>query len=200
MGTDKAFLQLEGRTLLARAMEMALAVTGEVRIVGDPAKFAAFGRVIEDVYRGRGPLGGIHAALGSTSTDFNLMLAVDLPFVEPRFLDYLLGQARQTRAVVTVPRAGGGLQPLCAVYRQEFAAFAERSLQQGKNKIDLLFAQVKTRVVEEKELATLHFSEDMFRNLNSPEEWAAASLQSRGKQPDKRLSSRLHTKRRDPNP
>ena len=35
MGADKAFVTLEGRTLLARALELARSVTADVRIVGD---------------------------------------------------------------------------------------------------------------------------------------------------------------------
>jgi molybdopterin-guanine dinucleotide biosynthesis protein A len=179
MGADKAFLKLGGRTLLARALGLAGEVAGDVRIVGDATKFAAFGRVVEDVYRERGPLGGIHAALRSTATDFNLMLAVDLPFVESRFLQYLIAQALQTGDVVTVPRAGGGLQPLCAVYRQGFAEVAERSLQLGKNKIDALFAGVKTRVIDEEEILKAGFSEKMFRNLNTREELGQAEFNHR---------------------
>jgi molybdopterin-guanine dinucleotide biosynthesis protein A len=170
MGSDKAFLQLGDETLLSRALKVAGAVTGEVWIVGDAKKFAVFGRVIEDVYHDRGPLGGIHAALSNSATELNLMLAVDLPFVGPEFLEYLLLRARESGAMVTVPRAGGGLQPLCAAYRRRFAEVAEQSLREGKNKIDSLFATVETRVIEEDELVRAGFSAGMFRNLNTPEE------------------------------
>jgi molybdopterin-guanine dinucleotide biosynthesis protein A len=180
MGTDKAFLQLEGRTLLAHALHVARMVAGEVRIVGDSAKFAPYGHVVEDVYPERGPLGGIHAALSGMSTELSLVLAVDLPFVEPRFLEYLISQARETGAVVTVPRAGGGFQPLCAAYRREFAGIAERSLRAGRYKIDALFTQVETRVLEEAELTRLGFSADIFRNLNTPEEFERANNKNRG--------------------
>src|SRR2546423_14435993 len=128
MGRDKAFLEFKGRILLARALELAAGVADDVRIVGGPRKFAAFGRVIEDIYRERGPLGGIHAALKSSSTRLNLMLAVDLPFVQPEFLKYLISVARETKAMVAVPRAGDGLQPLCAVYPQKIAPAAEQLL------------------------------------------------------------------------
>jgi len=175
MGRDKAFLEFKGRILLARALELAAGVADDVRIVGDPRKFAAFGRVVEDIYRERGPLGGIHAALMSSSTDWNLMLAVDLPFVEPDFLKYLVSAARDAKAVVTVPRACDGLQPLCAVYRRGFAEVAEQSLAQGKNKIDALFANVETRIVEADELSHAGFSGQMFRNLNRPEEFEKAA-------------------------
>ena len=175
MGKDKAFLEFRGRILLARALELAAGAGQKVRIVGDPRKFAAFGRVIEDIYRERGPLGGIHAALKSTATELNLMLAVDLPFVQPSFLKYLSSVARETKALATVPRAGDGLQPLCAVYRREFAQLAEQSLAQGKNKIDALFAAVETRIVGPEEFAHAGFSGQMFRNLNTPEEFKKAA-------------------------
>jgi molybdenum cofactor guanylyltransferase len=174
MGSDKAFLPLENETLLARALSVADTAAREVRIVGDAGKFAGFGRVVEDVYRGRGPLGGIHAALLSSTTELNLMLAVDLPFVGSKFLEYLLLRAQESGAMVTVPRAGGGLQPLCAVYRRGFANVAEKSLSEGKNKIDPLFAEVETCVIEENELAGAGFSAEMFRNLNTPEEFERA--------------------------
>jgi molybdopterin-guanine dinucleotide biosynthesis protein A len=170
MGTDKAFVQLDGRTLLERALKLAAAVAAEVYIVGSKQKFATFGRVIEDEFPNHGPLGGIHAALRASDTDCNLILAVDMPFVESRFLEYLLERALRTGAVVTVPRAGGGWQPLCAAYRRPFSDVAEPALRAGRNKIDPLFAQVEVRVVEEAELLQHNFALDMFRNLNTPAE------------------------------
>lgn len=171
MGSDKAFLKLGDETLVSRALQAASSMAGEVRIVGDARKFAAFGEVIEDVYRGLGPLGGIHAALSSSRTELNLVLAVDLPFVGREFLEYLLLRARESDAMVTVPRAGVGLQPLCAAYRRGFAEVAERSLRVGNNKIDSLFATVATCVIEEHELVRAGFSAETFRNLNTQRSW-----------------------------
>jgi molybdopterin-guanine dinucleotide biosynthesis protein A len=175
MGKDKAFLEFKGRILLARALELAAGVAKDVRIVGDPSKFAAFGRVIEDIYCEHGPLGGIHAALKSSSTELNLIMAVDLPLVAPNFLKYLVSVARDANAVVTVPRASDGLQPLCAVYRRGFAEVAEQSLAQGKNKIDALFAAVETRILGQEELSGAGFSGRMFNNLNTPKEFQKAA-------------------------
>lgn len=174
MGADKALLELGGQTLLARALDVAKQVTRQVSLVGDRNRFAAFATVIEDVYPGRGPLGGIHAALMSTATELNLMLAVDLPFIGADFLRYLMQEAGRANAVVTVPRGGGFLQPLCAVYRKEFGETAQNSLRAGKNKIGPLLDEVKTRVIEPEQLREAGFSMEMFRNLNTPAEWEAA--------------------------
>jgi molybdopterin-guanine dinucleotide biosynthesis protein A len=180
MGKDKAFLELEGRSLLARALELAGSVSPIVAIVGDGVKFFPMGRVVEDIYPGQGPLAGIHAALLSTESDLNLVLAVDIPFVEKEFLQYLLSEASRGSAVATVPKTAEGWQPLCAVYRREFAETAERALRAGKNKIGALFEQAETRVIGHDELSRMNFSEAMFRNLNTPEDWRMAEGNLRG--------------------
>jgi molybdopterin-guanine dinucleotide biosynthesis protein A len=174
MGADKALLDFRGRTLLEQALETVSKVASCVWIVGSREKFATFGSVIEDEFPGHGPLGGIHAALRASQENLNLMLAVDMPFVEVRFLEYLAKEASRAAAIVTVPRAGGGWQPLCAVYRREFAEIAEPALRAGSNKIDPLFGQVSLRVVEETELKERDFSAELFRNLNTPEDLSAA--------------------------
>lgn len=174
MGRDKAFLDLDGRTLLDRALALAKNVTDDVRIVGEKTKLAGLENVVEDLYPNCGPLGGIHAALTSSTAELNLMLAVDMPFMEPRFLEYLISTARQSQATVAVPRAGGGLQPLCAVYRLWFTELAERALRAGRNKIDRLFPPAHTRVLEEDELKHAGFAVEMFRNVNTPADWEQA--------------------------
>jgi molybdenum cofactor guanylyltransferase len=171
MGQDKAFLELGGRTLLAQALEYVRAATGSAWIVGSAEKFAGFGPVVEDVFPACGPLGGIQAALTATATDLNLITAVDMPFIQVDFLNYLITQARSSDAVVVVPRAGGNLQPLCAIYRRSFVEVAERSLRAGKNKVGSLFTEVQTLVIEESELQRSGFNGEMFRNLNTEQEW-----------------------------
>jgi molybdopterin-guanine dinucleotide biosynthesis protein A len=175
MGADKAFVEYGGRTLLARALDLARSVTPEVRIVGSAEKFALFAPVVEDVFCDCGPLGGIHAALRASQTELNVMLAVDMPFVSWTFLQYLISQAgKAPEAAVVVPRGNGNWQPLCAVYRREFAGAAEDALRAGRNRIDPLFNVVRTRVVAEEELAGVGFSPALFRNLNTPEEVSKA--------------------------
>jgi molybdopterin-guanine dinucleotide biosynthesis protein A len=185
MGADKAFVVLggsdlngrnfdgrsfDGRTLLARALDLGRTVTSDVRIVGDAAKFAAFAPVVEDVFCGCGPLGGIHAGLRASQSELNLMLAVDVPFVTPALLQYLIERARGSVATVTVAQAGGRRQPLCAVYAREFGEVAELALREGRYKIDVLFEAVRTLVISQAELEGEGFPAQMFRNLNTREE------------------------------
>ena len=174
MGSDKAFLELDGQALISRMLEIVRAVTPVTRIIGNVEKFRAYGEVVDDEFPGCGPLAGIHAALRISAEELNLILAVDMPFVAVEFLRYLVQQAAASDALVTVPRAEGRWQPLCAVYRREFVEVAEQSLREDNYKIDPLFRRIKVLSVEEQELRQRGFSPKMFRNLNTPEDWRSA--------------------------
>jgi molybdenum cofactor guanylyltransferase len=178
MGTDKAFVTFEGRTLLARALDLARSVTPNVRLVGrsgDAAKFQSDALFVEDIFHHCGPLAGIHAALRTTTAEFNVMLAVDVPFVSRELLEFLIFRARSRKAVVTVAEAGGRLHPLSAVYRPAFAAMAEQELRAGRYRIDSLFGEVRAQIVPESELQSAGFSAAMFLNLNTREELEQAT-------------------------
>lgn len=177
MGRDKAAMQLNGRTLLDRALSLARSLTSTVFTVG-----AAYD--VRDRYPGAGPLAGIHAALRASSTDLNLILAVDTPFLTSALLRFLVAEAERSTALATIPRSGGRLHSLCAVYRRAFADAAEQALSAGQNKIDALFSTVPVRLVEEPELLALDFTPEMFDNLNTPEDWQRAV--ARAGEPDER--------------
>ena len=178
MGSDKAFVMFKGEMLLTRALRLCRILTNKVFIVGDSRKFSSFAAVVQDVFPGCGPLAGIHAALRASQTDFNLMLAVDLPFVSPGVLQFLFMQARRQDVLVTVPRAEHGLHPLCAIYRSGFAELAEDALRQQHYKIDALFHAEITNEIGEDVLHAAGFPAQLFRNLNTPEELAEAQTGS----------------------
>jgi molybdopterin-guanine dinucleotide biosynthesis protein A len=175
MGTDKAFLEFGGQTLLDRAIAEMGMVCSSVAIVGDPVKFAKYGApkyepVVADIFHGCGPLAGIHAALVHSTAELNVMLAVDMPFVSTELLAFLLTKADEDDAIVTVPRIGKGLQPLCAVYRPSFCITAEQALRAGNYKVDAAFSGISIRVIEEDELTAAGFSERLFFNVNTPQD------------------------------
>ena len=100
---------------------------------------------------------------------------MDLPFVTPGLLQFLLAQANNSEVpIVTIPRAARGLQPLCAVYRRDFVVPAEQALRSGHYKIDAVFDTRDTHVIEEDALLAAGFSAKMFQNLNTPEDLSAA--------------------------
>jgi molybdopterin-guanine dinucleotide biosynthesis protein A len=168
MGVDKAFLPFRGRPLVEHTLTIMRQVCSPVTVVGDPATYARYGQVVSDIFPGSGPLAGIHAGLLSTSSNLNLFLAVDMPFVSAPLLTFLFSVAEESDAIVVAPRTARGLQPLCGIYHRSFAGIAEKALRAGMFKIDAAFAGLKVHVVEEAELARAGFSEQDFFNVNTP--------------------------------
>lgn len=174
MGQDKAAIPLNGRTLLEHALAALREVCREVAILGRHELYGTVVPVYEDIFPGCGPLGGIHAALSNSQTQFNLIIAVDTPFLAPAFLSYLAERAINSGSAVTTPEINDYTQPLCTVYSLDFLPIAEQALRQGNYKIVPLFPQGRTLVVKERELRQFAFAADMFENLNTPEDLARA--------------------------
>lgn len=182
MGTNKALLTLDGATLLQHTQQLLQSVCQQVFILGQKELYGSFGECIEDVYPQCGPLGGIHAALLKSSTEFNLITAVDTPFLTAELLGYMADRAMQSRAVVTTPCLGGFYQPLCSVYSREFLMIAERALKSGNYKIVPLFPEGRTLVISEAELAGFGVTPEIFDNLNTPEDMERARRRSSAQQ------------------
>lgn len=200
MGRDKAALLLDGRTLLEHALATLRQVCREVVILGSPGLYEGYGAaVVEDVFPGCGPLSGIHAALSHTGTEFNLIIAVDTPFLSAEFLSFMAERAVNSGAVVCTPEIGGYRQPLCSVYSRAFLPMAEEALrgkqtlaadergsarsetEGGKSKtksrdykIVPLFPQDRTCVITEEEMRRFAFTPEMFENLNTPDDMERA--------------------------
>ena len=179
MGADKAFLPLGGNIFLSIALRNARAVCPEPLIVGEAARYAAFGMVVEDRFRGCGPLGGIHAALCATKTEWNLMLSVDLPLMVPEFLGWIVNEATSGEQFVTVPRRNGRCEPLCAVYRPAVLPVIEQALHAGDFRVDRIFSKVPTRYVSEADVHSAGFHDEIFRNVNTPEDYELVKRQLR---------------------
>ena len=176
MGRDKALLELGGQPLVMRMVEMLRGVAAEVSLVGSPERYAHLRLpVLGDAVAGRGPVGGIAAALRATESDWNLMVACDLPHLETRFLEFLLKLALDDAdSDAVVPQLGGRWEPLCAAYHRRALPAFERVLAGEDYRIARAFESLRVRAVSEEELNRFAFSGRMFKNMNSPEEYAEA--------------------------
>ncbi len=178
MGADKAELSLDGRTLLEHAFGAVRSVCGEALIIGSRARYGSFGPGYEDIYPDCGPLSGVHSALTYSQTEWNLIIAVDTPFLKPELLRYLIERASSVSDTVVAPKIGGIVQPLCAVYSRKFLSIAQTALEAGKYKLEPLFPRDSTLVVQEEQLKQFAFIAEMFENLNTPEDLERARKRS----------------------
>ena len=168
MGRDKALLEFEGETLVARGVRRLGEVCESVQIAGGAEGLERYGRVVRDLHAGCGPLGGIVAALQQSAYEWNVFVPVDVPFVPREIWGKMfrerLAQDRPVAAVLA--RVGGRVQPLCGIYARSCVDVLNRELRERRLKVlDALELAGPVLLVD--------FAEERwFRNVNTPEEFA----------------------------
>lgn len=170
MGRDKAFLEIGGRKLLDCQIDTLVAAGAEEIFISGRAgvDYAAFGcRVLADEFPGVGPLAGIHAALKISRRPLTLVLAVDLPEMNALFLRSLLMASSPGRGVV--PRVGGRVEPLAAVYPHAALPIIERQMAHGDHAAQSFAAACVQAGLAAYEDIDGEFTR-LFKNLNSPDD------------------------------
>ena len=175
MGRDKALLGWGGATLIDHAIATLETVCAEVRVLsGLQRRYTDRGRaVVVDVAPDAGPLGGLAAALADAAPRPVLLLAVDMPFVPAPLLRHL-GESLAGWDVV-VPVTPPGPEPLCAAYAAACQDAVRDALAAGERKMTSFWPRVRVLERPAQELAPFGPPERMFRNLNDPFEYSAAS-------------------------
>ena len=138
-GQDKAQVRLMGQPLLFRVAELLATVCQELIVVGPPERKLLLpeARVIQDSFPDAGPLSGLHAALNRARHHWAIVVACDMPLLNPALLRYLLS-LREGYDVV-LPRHGGYTQQLHAAYSTNCLPHIEAQLAKGDYKIDRSF-------------------------------------------------------------
>jgi molybdopterin-guanine dinucleotide biosynthesis protein A len=169
MGRNKALIPLQGRPMISRLAAEAGRLTDQILISANDPVYESLGLpIVPDIYKGQGPLAGLHAAMIHSERPLLLALACDLPSVKESFLRLLVRVAEGYDAVIPVT-SDGRPHPLCAVYRRSCLAALERNLAAGINKVTEAVKSLNVNWLPES--PTNFLAEDIC-NLNTPEDLA----------------------------
>lgn len=137
MGEDKALLEIDGVSLLERALAAFEGVTDDVRLCcGAVPRYTELGvELVLDRAPDLGPLGGIEAALASSRADLVVATACDMPRLDAALLASLLERARAENLDVCVVRSARGVEPLCGVWRATMLAPIASALARGERRV-----------------------------------------------------------------
>ena len=174
MGRDKAWLELDGQTMIERVIAAIKPVTTGVSVIANSPEYERLGLpVYSDTHIGVGPLEAIRTALVNASTSRVLLVGCDVPFVTSELFFFLLGLKGDYQAIVPVG-ADERLEPMCAVYSTDSLPCVTRLIESGGRKVSLLFEQIRTRRVAFDEISHLPGAELFFENVNTQEEYSRA--------------------------
>jgi molybdopterin-guanine dinucleotide biosynthesis protein A len=171
MKRDKLALPFGRESLLASVVSRFSDYFDSVYLsVADAEKYPEIDAArIADIYRGCGPMGGLHAALKRTEDEGIFLAAADLPYADPRAAIRIMDLCASYDVSITAD-SRLRYEPLFGYYKKSILPRVEEALQAGNYKIAALYDKVRLRVVTQQELDGL-WSEKLLLNINYPEDY-----------------------------
>ena len=174
MGHDKAWLELDGATMIERVIAALRPVTARVTIIANRPEYTRLNLpVVADTHADVGPLEAIRTALVNSRQPRVVLVGCDLPFVTPPLFTHLLRVGGDAQAVVPLDDSGQ-IEPLCAIYSTAALTAVSGLIAAGERKVSRLFERIPTRFVAFDELRHLDGARRFFENVNSPEDYRRA--------------------------
>lgn len=167
MGYDKGLAIVNGKKMIEHVYAALSQVVDKVIIVANSDSYNYLNvPVYEDMYKEIGPVAGIYTGLSHSTTEKNIIVACDMPFVSPQLLTTILEHIGNNQIVV--PTVNDHLEPLCGCYKKEI-------LEELKEIIEMEVYPVH-RVIEFFDHLALKINEEetnagtVFTNINKPED------------------------------
>ncbi len=157
MGTDKALLAWNGQTLLEHMTGLLHGVCDPVQVVGRDD--------LPDSVPDLGVIGGIATALEHTTTENNLIVAVDLPLLTHRLLKHLKESLERSDRPLVVCNIGSAY-PLCLGVRRVLLGPLHAYIASARRSLHGFIDTVTPEIIE-------GFGPDLFRNINTPADYEA---------------------------
>ena len=165
---NKALLSYKEKKFIEHIIEAGRDYKEIIIISNNLEEYRGFNlRVVEDIYKGNGPLSGIHSALINSNTDKVLCIACDMPLITKDTLNTIGNYEKEYD--VLVPSVKERLQPLCGIYSKNIIPRLEKAIKENNNKLQLLIKSFDLKVIEGDDKSK--FIERDFSNINTEKEY-----------------------------
>jgi len=171
MGTNKAFLEINGIRLIDNILAIYKKIFSEIIIVtNDPLSYTEFSEtvIVTDIYKEKGALGGIYTGLFYSANNYSFVAACDMPFLNKDFIIYLTEQAGKHDIIV--PQLSEGFQPLHAIYSRNCLSHIKKLLIADKLKVAGFYKEAPLLSISEEKIKPFNKDGHLFLNINTPED------------------------------
>jgi molybdopterin-guanine dinucleotide biosynthesis protein A len=178
MGEDKRFLHVGEDTLLGRSLAILRSLFSNVIVViaQDSPPLPAEVPVVRDLVPNCGSLGGLYTGLQHASSEHVFAVACDMPFLDPKVVQYVVGLKEDSDIVMV--RLENGLQPMHALYSKRCLPVIEGMVRTRHLKIQEIASDpsLKVRLITKAELSRIDPEGRSFLNVNTPSDLEAARI------------------------
>lgn len=172
MGFDKQLIKIQERRLVESLIQKLREEFDEIVIVTNkPEYYIGLADIITgDVIKDKGPLGGIHAGLLKSASEYSYVVACDMPSINLDFIRHLKDRIEKSVPMACVTEFGEWIEPFNAFYKKNLALHIEEFLLSGRQAVHTMLKGVQVDFVPEKEAREFSPEWNMFFNLNTRED------------------------------
>jgi molybdenum cofactor guanylyltransferase len=171
LGRNKLAENIGGTTLLERVLNTLSLFQGDTIVVASgqsplpeiPDLFKV--RIVSDVYPGMGSLGGIYTGLYASTTLYNIVVACDMPFLNPELLRYMVSISEGFDLVAF--NQNDRPEPLHAIYSRKCLAPMKSLIEHHDLRIISVLPYIKIRYLTEEEITRYDPQHLSFFNINT---------------------------------
>ncbi len=170
MGTNKAFIEVNGERLIDRTVRLFKDIFKEVILVtNSPLEYLDQDvQVVTDIIKGKGAIGGIYTGLFYSTFDCSFVSACDMPFLNRNFIEHMI--ANIGHHDIVVPDSTDGLQPLHAIYSRKCLNHIKKLINIDKLKVTGFYKNLKILKIPDDTIKSYDSEGRMFFNVNSKED------------------------------
>ena len=163
MGTDKGLMRLDDKPMIQHILDPLTKICQRILIVTGNPTYGMFGaELVSDEEPDYGPVMGILSGLKQSSTERNLILSCDAPFVTFELLEELV--LNSNKAEVVVAHSKIGIHPLIAGYKRSVIPVFEDAVKEGEHRLKTVLKRLNVcelRVQDEELLKNLNIQADV---------------------------------------
>jgi len=160
MGIDKSKLEYHGKTFLDIAISNLSEVADQVLLISNHEAISGV-EVYSDLVENIGPLGGLHTGLSYSNNPTNIVMACDMPLLNPFVLkEMILNTPKNSDGMV--PYLQDKPQLLCAVFHKSIHPLLIKSIDSGTRKV-MEFVEILE--IYKWEVPVMH--RHCFKNINT---------------------------------
>lgn len=167
-GKDKALMEYDNQSVVARLAAECAKVCSEVLIISDTGQKFNLPDVkeIKDNYRNCGPLGGLQAGLAAAKNEICLLMACDMPLLTAPLMECFLSAALAAKCQIAIAKCGDDVEPMFGVYTKSLLPKAEENLAAGRRSLLSLTKNTDSRFFGEEVWQKAADGKDVFFNVN----------------------------------
>jgi len=171
-GKNKAFLEIKNIPIIQRTITLLKRISDEILLVTNSVdNYGQFGkdcRIVTDIIKGIGPLGGIHAGLSESTKEAVFFVACDMPFLHNEAVSEQIKEFFLCRCDALIPRMQIEIEPLHGIYQTKLASLIQSFTERNSNHSIRGF--LETVNVCYWDIDDSPFYQKVFTNLNTPED------------------------------